>query len=49
MDKTSGITFVEIAFYVALAALLALFFVKKYKQVRTSEKERLDDSNHHKP
>lgn len=39
MDIISKSPVAEIVFYVAIAALLVLFFVKKYRQARTAEKE----------
>jgi hypothetical protein len=41
MDSLTGSTIAEIAFYTALAVLLGLFLVKKFRQVRNAEKENL--------
>jgi hypothetical protein len=39
MDSLTGSRLVEIAFYAAVVVLLALFFVKKYKQIKNTEKD----------
>jgi hypothetical protein len=42
MENSAGRTLGEIGFYVAVAALLILFFIKKYRQARNAEKDKTD-------
>jgi hypothetical protein len=42
MENAPGRLIGEIAFYVAVAALLVLFFIKKYRQARNAEKDKSD-------
>jgi hypothetical protein len=49
MDNSVWKTIGEVAFYLAIAVLLALFFVKKRKQIDTAHKEHLTDKNNPKP
>jgi hypothetical protein len=44
MEDAPGRTIGEIAFYVAVAALLVLFFVKKYRQARNAEKDKMNNN-----
>ncbi len=43
MESNAGRVIAEIAFYVAIAVLLVLFFVKKYRQAKNVEKDNLNN------
>ena len=43
MEDSSGRLIGEIAFYVAIGVLIALFLIKKYRQARTAEKDSLNN------